>query len=212
MRNLSGIDEWLALAGRAAATVAGATGGNRPTPGADEPDEPPLGSQERRVSVGLLRVDHVGEVCAQALYEGHAAATTAPDLRAEYRHAAVEETDHLAWTQERIAELGGRRSLLNPLWYALSFGIGYAAAKAGPRIGLGFMRETERQVGRHLESHDRHLPPGDHRSRAIVRAMHRDELEHAHRAGELGAVELPAPVRGAMKVMAKVMTTTAYHI
>ena len=159
-----------------------------------------------------MRVNHVGEVCAQALYDAQALAARSPDLRAVFEQAAREEADHLAWTEERIRELGGRTSLLNPLWYGGAFAIGLAAARIGDRASLGFMAETERQVEQHLQGHLERLPEGDAASRAIVAQMKDDEVRHADAAAELGGAELPFPVRMAMRLAARVMTRTAHYI
>jgi ubiquinone biosynthesis monooxygenase Coq7 len=159
-----------------------------------------------------MRVNHVGEVCAQALYSAQALATADPALRLQFEHAAGEETDHLAWTAERLAELGARPSLLNPLWYAGAFGIGLLAARAGDATSLGFLIETERQVERHLEGHLERLPAGDQESRAIVAQMKDDEATHAMAAEQAGGTRLPAPFRWAMRAAAKVMTTTAHYV
>jgi 3-demethoxyubiquinol 3-hydroxylase len=175
-------------------------------------DETRLGVQERRHAAALMRVNHVGEVCAQALYTAQALATPDPQLREHFRNAADEETDHLAWTSDRLAQLGDRPSLLNPLWYAGAFAIGLVAGRLGDRASLGFVVETERQVESHLQSHLDRLPPADHASRAIVAQMKEDEASHATQALGLGASELPAPVRSLMRAAAKVMTTTAHYI
>jgi 3-demethoxyubiquinol 3-hydroxylase len=175
-----------------------------------------LTDDEKAHAAGLMRVNHVGEVCAQALYRAQAAATQDAGLRAQFLQAAQEETDHLAWTQARLDELGARPSLLNPLWYAGSFALGLAAARAGDRMSLGFVVETERQVEAHLESHllgnEQALPANDHASRAIVAQMKDDEAAHAEQALAAGAMELPAPVKMLMRGMAKLMTRTAYRI
>jgi ubiquinone biosynthesis monooxygenase Coq7 len=157
-------------------------------------------------------VNHVGEICAQALYTAQAAATRDPALRRQFEQAAREETDHLAWTRGRLDELGERPSLLNPLWYAGAFTLGLVAGRLGDRVSLGFVVETERQVESHLESHLDHLPADDHSSRAIVAQMKEDEAAHAAQALSAGAVELPAFAKGLMRAAAKVMTTTAHYI
>jgi len=175
-------------------------------------DETQLAPNERREAAALMRVNHVGEVCAQALYTAQALATSDPALRSHFQKAAAEETDHLAWTADRLAELGDRPSLLNPLWYAGAFGLGLLAGRLGDRLSLGFVVETERQVEAHLQSHLDRLPPGDHASRAIVVQMKDDEAAHAAQALQAGAVELPAPARALMRAAAKVMTTTAHYI
>ncbi len=159
-----------------------------------------------------MRVNHVGEVCAQALYTAQAATTSNPVLRQHFLHAAQEETDHLAWTRQRLDELGARPSLLNPLWYAGALGLGLLAGRLGDKVSLGFVIETERQVAAHLESHLAVLPAHDHASRAIVQQMQADELAHAAQAEHAGGMPLPEPVKGLMRLAAKVMTSTAHHI
>ena len=175
-------------------------------------DDTVLGPADKRKAAALMRVNHVGEVCAQALYSAQALTTRDPALKTHFEDAAREETDHLAWTQTRLDELGARPSLLNPLWYAGAFGLGLVAGRLGDRISLGFLVETERQVEAHLQSHLERLPPADHASRAIVAQMKQDEAAHAALAVQAGGVELPAPVRGLMKAASKVMTTTAQYI
>ena len=174
--------------------------------------EPGLSDQEKTHSAGLMRVNHVGEVCAQALYAAQSAFAKTPLTREQFKQAGQEEIDHLAWTADRLNELGSRISLLNPLWYAGSFALGALAAKLGDPISLGFVVETERQVEAHLNSHLDELPENDLRSRAIVTQMRDDEAAHAQAAAGLGAAELPLPVKKVMEAMAKVMTTTAYRI
>ena len=160
-----------------------------------------------------MRVNHVGEVCAQALYTGQALVTRDPALKAHLEEAAREETDHLAWTADRVNDLGGRTSLLNPLWYAGAFAIGVVAGRVGgDPVSLGFVVETERQVEQHLQGHLERLPAQDTASRAIVEQMQQDEARHADRAQAAGAVTLPLPMRWAMRAAAKVMTTTAHYI
>jgi ubiquinone biosynthesis monooxygenase Coq7 len=159
-----------------------------------------------------MRVNHCGEVCAQALYQGQAAASANPALRRELAAAAREEEDHLAWSEARIAELGGRTSILNPVFYAGSFAIGFVAGKAGDKWNLGFLKETERQVEAHLHGHLERLSPLDARTRAVVAQMKADERGHADKAVALGAVELPLPVKHAMKAVARVMTATTYRV
>ena len=173
----------------------------------------PLSEPERREVASLMRVNHVGEVCAQALYTAQALATQNAALREHFTRASVEETDHLAWTEQRLQELGDRRSWLTPLWYLGAFGIGLAAGKlAGDRVSLGFVVETERQVEAHLQSHLDRLPPSDWSSRAIVAQMKADEARHAVDAQKAGGVELPAPVKGVMRLAAQVMTIVAHRI
>jgi ubiquinone biosynthesis monooxygenase Coq7 len=174
--------------------------------------EPGLTEQEKTHSAGLMRVNHVGEVCAQALYAAQSAFAKTPLTREQFQKAGEEEVDHLAWTADRLQELGSRTSLLNPLWYAGSFALGAVAAKLGDPISLGFVVETERQVEAHLDRHLDELPPNDLRSRAIVTQMRDDEAAHAAAAAQLGAAELPLPVKQIMQAMAKVMTTAAYRI
>lgn len=171
-----------------------------------------LSEEEKKLAAALMRVNHVGEVCAQALYTAQAFATRNEGLRTHFRKACIEETDHLAWTKQRLDELGSRPSLLNPLWYAGAFGIGLLAGRLGDRVSLGFVVETERQVEAHLLSHMDRLPAGDTASRAIVAQMAEDEVRHALDAQKAGAMELPEPVKNAMKAAAKVMTTVAHHI
>jgi ubiquinone biosynthesis monooxygenase Coq7 len=172
-----------------------------------------LTDTERAKSGALMRVNHVGEVCAQALYAAQALATRSPQLREQFVHASAEETDHLAWTEARLADLGARPSLLNPLWYAGAFAIGYAAGKlGGDGVSLGFVVETEHQVGAHLGEHLERLPAADLASRAVVAQMQADEAQHAADAQKAGAVDLPQPLREAMRLAAKVMTTVAHRI
>lgn len=171
-----------------------------------------MSAEEAREAASLMRVNHVGEVCAQALYDAQALAARTPELRVVFEQAAREETDHLAWTEQRIRELGGRTSLLNPLWYGGAFAIGLAAARMGDRASLGFMAETERQVEQHLQGHMERLPESDVASRAIVAQMKDDEVRHAEAATDLGGMELPLPVRMAMRLAARVMTRTAHYI
>ncbi len=171
-----------------------------------------LDAHDTHQSAGLMRVNHVGEVCAQALYTGQALATKNGALRAQFKQACAEETDHLAWTAQRLEALGAKPSVLNPLWYAGAFGLGLIAGRMGDAISLGFVVETERQVGAHLQSHLEALPEGDHASRAIVVHMRDDELRHAEHAEAAGAVDLPVPVQQLMRAAAKVMTTVAQRI
>jgi len=174
--------------------------------------EAQMSDSDRRTAGALMRVNHVGEVCAQALYEGQAITTSDDSLRGFYRRSAQEEADHLAWTRQRLKDLGARPSLLNPLWFAGAFALGALAGKLGDRVSLGFTVETERQVEQHLAGHLERLPAEDAASRAIVSAMKDDEAAHADAAQALGAAELPAPVKGLMRAAAWVMTTTAHRI
>lgn len=183
----------------------------RPVPGEALP-EAELDDAERRHAAALMRINHVGEICAQALYQGQALMSRDPSIRDALKQASHEETEHLAWTERRIGELGGRKSLLNPLWYGGALAIGLLAGRFGDRWNLGFLAETERQVESHLKGHLETLPAQDHKSRAIVEQMKTDEVEHADTAVGLGAHELPAPIKGAMKLASKVMTTLTYRI
>ena len=196
---------------RALRTLSGTAVAARPTPGAGLPDVM-LEPYERQHAAGLMRVNHTGEVCAQALYSAQALVARDPEIRARYTHAAREEEDHLAWTQSRLAEMGDRPSLLNPLWYAGSFAIGLAAGVAGDRANLGFVVETERQVEEHLTAHIERLPASDTKSRAIVSQMRDDEARHGAMALEAGGLPLPFPVRRAMRAAADVMRTVAYRV
>ncbi len=196
---------------RALRTVAAPAHLLRPLPGADIPDVG-MSPEDRRHAVGLMRVNHCGEVCAQALYQGQALTSRTPELRDALRGAAAQEVEHLAWTEIRIRELGGQKSLLNPLWYLSSLSLGLIAGAVGDRWNLGFLAETERQVEAHLDGHLTSLPDQDARSRAIVDQMRLDEIEHAETAVSLGAAELPTPVRQAMKLAAGVMTRAAYYL
>ena len=211
-RRPTGLDHLLSGLCRGMATLADAAPAARPSPAAAVVDDLPLDDGERQLSGALMRVNHVGEICAQALYEGQAASTDDPALREHFMQAAREEADHLAWTRERLRELGAAPSLLNPLWYAGSLAMGWLAGRAGDRWSLGFMAETERQVEAHLGSHLDRLPSADARSRRIVEAMQRDEVSHARSARERGGAELPPPVREAMRLASQVMTTVAHRI
>lgn len=209
------MDALLTAADSALRTVFARHHANRPAPmwAAEVPTPAQLTESQKAEASALMRVNHVGEVCAQALYTAQALATRNHALRQHLTNACNEETDHLAWCEQRLHELGGRTSLLNPLWYAGAFGIGYAAAKlGGDRMSLGFVVETERQVEAHLESHLGLLPANDGPSRAIVAQMKTDEAQHAKEALAAGAAELPAPFKTMMQVAAKVMTTVAYRI
>lgn len=183
----------------------------RAVPGGDLPDGA-LTDSDRSHAAALMRINHCGEVCAQALYQGQAITSKDDQVRRELEQASTEETEHLAWTELRIAELGGRKSLLNPLWYAGSLAMGLAVGKLGDRWNLGFLAETERQVEAHLKGHLDRLPGEDHKSRAIVAQMKEDEARHAETAVGLGAHDLPAPARAAMKLMSRVMTGLSYRI
>jgi len=196
---------------RALRVVSGQARASRPNP-ADDAGHEALSDQEKRHSAGLMRVNHVGEVCAQALYDAQGMFSGSEEVKRQFAHSGIEEEDHLAWTAQRLQELGSRPSLLNPLWYAGAFACGVVAARCGDQASLGFVVETERQVEAHLESHLEQLPAHDARSRAIVEKMRTDEIAHGAAAAALGAGSLPVPVQSAMKAMSKVMTTTAYYL
>lgn len=170
-----------------------------------------LNADEKRHAIGLMRINHCGEVCAQALYNGQALTANNPQTVKALQQASKEETEHLAWCEKRIQDLGGHTSVFNPLWYAGSFTLGAIAGAIGDKWNLGFLAETERQVGAHLDKHLQELPAGDSKSRAILEQMKIDEAEHANTAVRLGGAELPKPVKLAMKQMSKVMTSTTYH-
>ena len=196
---------------RALRTLSGVATSGRPTPGASIP-VPDLAEDERRHAAALMRVNHTGEVCAQALYAAQAVVARDPEIRSRFATAAREEEDHLAWTKGRLDELRDRPSLLNPIWYAGSFAIGLAAGFAGDGVNLGFVVETERQVEEHLTAHMERLPAADARSRAIVEKMRDDEARHGAAARAAGAVDLPFPVKGLMRVAADVMRFVAYRV
>jgi ubiquinone biosynthesis monooxygenase Coq7 len=203
-RWLSGLDVWLK-------TMAGAHTATRPSPLAPQ-ETSSLTDEERRLSAALMRVNHVGEVCAQALYMAQSLATKDSALRDAFDHAARDEVDHLVWTRQRLNELGARPSLLNPLWHVGAFSIGWLAGKTSDRLSLGFVVETERQVEAHLASHLDRLPVNDNASRTIVQQMKEDEARHANEAERAGGARLPWPARMLMQAAAKLMTTTAHHI
>lgn len=205
------IDRLISGFDRALRVVAGVASASRPNPAAKIRDAA-LDDAERRHSAGLMRVNHVGEVCAQALYDSQGYFAREERVRQQFVQAGREEEDHLAWTAQRLQELGSHTSFLNPLWYAGAFAIGTVATRIGDAHSLGFVVETERQVEAHLAGHMNKLPAKDEKSRAIVNQMRLDEIEHGNSAQSLGAAETPAPVRLLMRGMAKVMTTTAYHI
>lgn len=210
-RQLTAFDRLLADAQNALETVAGAPRAARPNPGETEADVV-LDDDERRHAAGLMRINHVGEVCAQALYVGQAAVARDPATRAQLQAAAQEETDHLAWCADRLRELDSRPSLFNPLWYAGSYAIGVAAGLRGDGWNLGFVVETERQVEAHLEEHLRTLPAADARSRAILTVMKDDEVRHADHAEAAGAKRLPRPIPTVMAAASKLMKAVAYRL
>ena len=196
---------------RALRAIAGVANASRPSP-AERKEEAQLDEKERAHAAALMRVNHVGEVCAQALYQGQALTARDPHAKAALQQAAREEEDHLAWSADRIHELGGRPSLLNPLWYAGAFAIGTLAGALGDRWNLAFLAETEKQVEEHLTGHLGELPAGDERTRAVVEAMREDEAKHRTTAVRMGAAELPGPVKTAMRFASKVMTSVAYRV
>lgn len=196
---------------RALRTLFASARSTRPTPGSHLP-ECELSIDERRRVVGLMRVNHCGEICAQALYQGQALTSRQPEICDALRQAGEEETEHLAWTEARILELGGRKSFLNPLWYAGSLALGVLAGRCGERWNLGFLAETERQVEAHLQRHLSKIPAKDQKTLRIVEQMKADEARHADTAVRLGATELPPPAKLAMKLVARVMTRTAYYL
>jgi len=183
----------------------------RPSPAQSEP-ESPLDASEARHVAGLMRINHTGEVCAQALYQGQSLTARLPEVRSAMEQAANEEVDHLAWCEQRIRELDSRPSLLNPLFYGLSFGIGATAGLISDRVSLGFVAATEDQVCKHLDEHLRQLPEADRKSRAILEQMHIDEQQHATTALEAGGLRFPAPVKFGMTLLSKVMTKSTYRI
>ena len=205
------IDRFIVTFDRALRTVFAPAVSARPVPGENLPDAPLPDTLRERVAA-LMRVNHTGEVCAQALYEGQALTARNAVARTALQRAAQEETEHLAWTERRIAELGGRKSLLNPFFYAGSFALGAASGLLGDRWNLGFLAETERQVVEHLDGHLRQLPEQDHRSRAVLEEMRLDEARHATTAIEHGAAGLPGPARLLMRIASGVMTRTSYWI
>ena len=206
---MSGLDSIVGSLDVALRTLAGSVRAARPCPLGKAAR---LSDAERRLAGALMRVNHVGEVCAQALYQAQALSARNPALRAQFERAAQEEADHLAWTQQRLDELGTRPSLLNPLWYAGAFGIGLLAGRFSDAVSLGFMVETERQVEQHLAGHLDRLPQADNSSRAIVQQMKSDEAQHAEQGERAGAAHMPAPVRWAMRGAAEVMTRTAHYV
>jgi ubiquinone biosynthesis monooxygenase Coq7 len=179
---------------------------------ADSLPEIEMSETQRDHAARLMRINHTGEVCAQGLYQGQALTARDPAVRRSMQRSAAEENDHLDWCEQRVEELGGRLSLLNPLWYAGSFAIGAAAGIAGDRWSLGFVAETEKQVEGHLEEHLGQLPPDDRRTRAILEQMKADEIAHGQKAMAHGGAQLPAPIRGLMKLTSKIMTTSVYRI
>lgn len=212
MRDFTPIDKMVMLLDQSLRTVHSAAQGTaRPNP-ADCCEEAEMTSAERKHVVGLMRVNHAGEIAAQALYNGQALVARDQEVRERMQESAIEETDHLAWCKQRVNELGGHTSYLGPFWYWGSFAIGTAAGITGDKWSLGFVKETEDQVGEHLQSHLQTLPPQDLKSRSIVEQMMVDEAHHGDKAVDLGGVELPAPVKALMRLTSKVMTTLSYRI
>lgn len=209
-RQFSPLDRLIIELQHALGTSLGQAHAERPSPAGDVPDLA-LADPDRRHAAGLMRINHTGEVCAQALYLGQAAVARDESTRQHLQHAAQEETDHLAWCGDRLAELNSRPSLFNPLWYAGSYAIGVAAGLRGDGWNLGFVVETERQVEAHLEEHLQTLPPGDERSRAILRTMKADEARHADNAEQAGARVLPQPIPRLMALSSKLMKSIAYR-
>lgn len=212
---LSNADRLLASLDQALRTLAGSHRAGTPSPAAltrSDPHQQQLSDADRQLAGALMRVNHVGEVCAQALYQSQALVCRDRGLRAHFQQAAQEEADHLAWTQERLQQLGTHASWLNPLWYGCAFAIGALAGLAGDKLSLGFVVETEKQVEQHLASHLDRLPAADTASRAIVAQMKVDEARHAQEAAAAGAAELPAPIKQLMRLAAGVMTRTAHRI
>ena len=211
-RNLSPTDKLVVSLDNALRTVFGKpTTTERANPAINLP-EPEMSEQEQLQAARLMRINHTGEVCAQALYQGQAMTARLPDVRDKMERAALEENDHLEWCDKRLQELGNRKSLLNPFWYTGSFLIGAAAGVAGDKWSLGFVAETEKQVTAHLEDHLSRLPSQDEKSRAILKQMKEDEIEHAASARAAGGTELPFPIRVVMKLTAKMMTQSVYYL
>ena len=206
------IDRFIVEFDTALRSVVGGAHARRLTPGSDAPSMTTLDPSQREHAAGLMRVNHVGEVCAQALYQSQKLVARKPEISRMLDHSGQEEMDHLAWCETRLQELGSHTSYLNPLWYAGSFAIGMLAGLAGDRWSLGFVAETEKQVENHLENHLKKLPEEDHRSRSIVDQMRIDEIEHGQAAISAGGSPLPEPVKKMMQLMSKVMTSTAYKI
>jgi ubiquinone biosynthesis monooxygenase Coq7 len=205
------LDEFISGVDKALRVVTGVATASRPNPGLKVMDGA-LDDADRRRSAGLMRVNHVGEVCAQALYDSQSRFAKTEAMRQQFLQAGREEEDHLAWTAQRLQELGSRTSILNPLWYAGAYALGTIAARMGDAHSLGFVVETERQVEAHLASHLKNLPEQDEKSRAIVEQMRADEVAHGAAAQAMGAADTPVPIQKAMQAMSKVMTTTAYYL
>lgn len=212
-RHLSLIDNFIINADRALRTLAAGSDMTCERPSPARPlDEADLSDAERKQAAALMRVNHTGEVCAQALYQGQALTAKLPQVRSEMEKAAEEEIDHLVWCQERIDSLGSHTSYLNPVWYGLSFAIGAGAGLVSDKVSLGFVAATEDQVCKHLQSHLQQLPDSDVRSRAVVEQMLEDEARHADMALSAGGYNFPAPVKGVMTLVSKAMTKTSYYL
>lgn len=212
MRHLTLIDNFIIRADRALRTLAGGKQtAQRPSPAATT-YAPELSPEDTRHAAGLMRVNHTGEVCAQALYQGQALTAKLPTIRAEMEHAAEEEVDHLIWCKERLDNLNSHTSYLNPLWYGVSFSLGACAGLIGDKVSLGFVAATEEQVCKHLQNHLEILPEQDLKSRAVVTQMLRDEARHADMALQAGGLHFPAPVKGLMTLVSAAMTKTSYRI
>lgn len=210
-RQFSPLDQLISQVDNGLRVVFGRATASRPYPASDQPDNA-LSDAQRQASSGMMRVNHTGEICAQALYNGQLVTARNPKTRDMLAHAAIEETDHLAWCEQRLDELGSHTSYLNLLWYWHSFAIGAFAGLCGDALSLGFVEETEAQVGDHLNGHLNRLDPEDVRSRAVVKQMAIDEAEHGQAASDAGGKPLPAPVKVMMKLTSKIMTTLAYRI
>ncbi|WP_439859929.1 2-polyprenyl-3-methyl-6-methoxy-1,4-benzoquinone monooxygenase [Pseudomonas sp. MBLB4136] len=211
-RHYSPVDRLLLQADMALRTLLPFSGQpGRPSPAIVE-NEVELDAEQARHVAGLMRINHTGEVCAQALYQGQALTAKLPEVRAAMEHAADEETDHLAWCEQRIRQLGSQPSVLNPLFYGLSFGVGAVAGLISDRVSLGFVAATEDQVVKHLDEHLQQLPPEDGKSRAILEQMREDEAQHATSAVEAGGLRFPAPVKLGMTLLSKVMTKSTYRL
>ena len=212
MRSESPLDKLIGVADNALRTLFGGYQVTDRTNPASNVKSDELSAQEEKHAAGLMRINHCGEVCAQALYQGQALTAKLPDVREKMEQAAAEENDHLQWCSDRLEQLDSHKSLFNPLWYASSFTIGAVAGALGDKWSLGFVAETEKQVVRHLESHLEKLPKNDVQSRSIIKQMRDDELHHATVAIEAGGADLPAPVKTLMNGMAKVMTKSVYWL
>jgi ubiquinone biosynthesis monooxygenase Coq7 len=211
-RTLSPFDQLITLADKALRTLSsGSSTSERASP-AGRVDAGTLNEREQKHAAGLMRVNHTGEVCAQALYQGQALTAKLPEVRQEMEKAAAEEEDHLVWCEQRLQQLDSHTSFLNPLWYTLSFGIGAGAGLISDKVSLGFVAATEDQVCKHLEEHLQRLPEGDLKSRRVVEQMLVDEARHAHTAIEAGGLRFPGPVKGAMSLASKAMTSASYRI